>query len=80
MTKRLYKSRTDKVIGGVCGGLGVYLEMDPVVIRLVYLLVTVFTAIGPGIICYIIAMLVIPEEPTITPSKPVEAETPPAGA
>ncbi len=58
--KRLYKSRTNRVICGVCGGIGEYLNIDPTLIRLIFLLL-VFGA-GSGILAYIIAALVIPEE------------------
>ncbi len=71
MTKRLYRSRDHKVLEGVCGGVGEYFDVDPVLIRLIYLMATVFTGFVPGIVGYIIAMFVVPEEPKITPSKPV---------
>ena len=69
--KRLYKSRDNKVLAGVLGGLGEYFDIDPVILRLGYLLIVIFTAIFPGIIIYIIAALIVPEAPFITPSKPV---------
>ncbi len=61
MNKKLYKSRTDKKIDGVCGGLGAYLGIDPTVIRLLWIVFACFG--GGGILAYIIAMIVIPEEP-----------------
>lgn len=70
MTKRLYRSRTNKVVGGVCGGIAEHLEIDPVLARLVFILLTFATGLGPGIIIYLIAMVVIPEAPLITPSTP----------
>jgi phage shock protein C len=75
MTKRLYRSRTSKVLEGVCGGVGEYFDVDPVLIRLLYLMATVFTGFVPGIIGYIIAMFVVPEAPKIDTAKPA---TPPA--
>jgi phage shock protein C len=59
--KKLYRSRTDRMIAGVCGGLGEYLNVDPTLIRLIF----VFAALlgGPGIIIYIVWLLVVPEEP-----------------
>ena len=59
--KKLYRSRTDRMIAGVCGGLGEYLSVDPTLIRLNF----VFAALlgGPGIIIYIVWLLVVPEEP-----------------
>ncbi len=61
MNKRLYKSRDNKVIDGVCGGLGEYFEIDPIIIRLLWV-VAVFVG-GTGIFAYIIAMIIIPEAP-----------------
>lgn len=58
--KRLYRSSRDKVLGGVCGGIAEYLEVDPVVIRLVWVLLTLLS-MGFGIIAYIIAWIIIPE-------------------
>ena len=56
--KRLYRSRKNKVIGGVCGGIGEYFNIDPVLIRLVLVLFSFMG--GGGIIAYIIAWMVIP--------------------
>ena len=61
--KRLYLSSTDKKIAGLCGGLGEYLNTDPSIIRLLWIIVTILTGIVPGILAYIIAILVIPTEP-----------------
>ena len=57
--KRLYLSR-DKKIAGVCGGIAEYLGVDPTWVRLVWVLVTVFTALVPGILAYLLAWAVIP--------------------
>jgi phage shock protein C len=70
MTKRLYRSRSNKVLEGVCGGVGEYFDVDPVLIRLIYLMATVFTGFVPGIAGYIIAMFVVPEGPKVAESKP----------
>ena len=59
--KRLYKSRKNKVIDGVCGGIAEYLDVDPVLIRLVAV-VFIFTG-GASILAYIIGMIIIPAEP-----------------
>ena len=61
MEKKLYRSRTDKKICGVCGGLAKDLGMDATVVRLILVLITLF--VGAGLLAYIIAALVIPEEP-----------------
>lgn len=60
---RLYRSSTDKVLAGVCGGLGNYFNIDPTIIRVIYVLLTVFSAAFPGVVAYIILALVIPQEP-----------------
>jgi len=59
--KKLYKSRTDKKIAGVCGGLAAYLGMDSTIVRLIVVFLMLFA--GTGLLAYIIAALVIPEEP-----------------
>ena len=71
MNKRVYRSRKDRVIAGVCGGLAKYFSIDPVLIRLVAV-ATVLLG-GAGVILYIIAMLVIPEEPKFS-SNPSNGE------
>jgi phage shock protein C len=63
MAKRLYRSRDDKMLGGVCGGLGEYLDVDPTLIRVLWVVVTVLGA-GTGLIAYIILWFLIPVEPT----------------
>lgn len=57
--KKLYRSKTSRMICGVCGGLGEYLNIDPTIIRLLTVLLA-FT--GGGIIAYIVAAIVIPDE------------------
>lgn len=61
MEKRLYRSTTDKMIGGVAGGLAEYFKIDPTIIRVLFV-VTVFFG-GGGIIAYIILWIVVPEKP-----------------
>ena len=63
--RKLYRSKKDKKIAGVCGGLGKYFGIDPTIIRAGFLIVTFTTFIIPLSISYIIAALVIPEEPTL---------------
>ncbi|MDO5572727.1 MAG: PspC domain-containing protein [bacterium] len=58
--KRLYKSRNDRVICGVCGGFAEYLKMDPTIVRLIMVLIALT---GGGIIAYLIAAIVMPERP-----------------
>ncbi|MDG6244885.1 MAG: PspC domain-containing protein [Methanolobus sp.] len=60
MDKRLKRSRSDRMIAGVCGGLGKYLDVDPVIIRLLW--AGAIFIYGTGLLAYIIAWVVIPEE------------------
>lgn len=60
MKKRLYKSSTDKKVCGVCGGIANYLDVDPTVIRLIWVIFTL--AGGSGLIAYIIAAIIMPDE------------------
>ena len=63
MYKKLYRSVTDKMIGGVAGGLAEYFEIDPVIVRLLFVLAVIFG--GSGILAYIILWIVIPQRPYI---------------
>ncbi len=62
MNKKLYRSRTKKTLAGVCGGLENYFNIDVTIIRLVWVLVTI-PGILPGVLAYVIASFIIPEEP-----------------
>ena len=62
MQKKLYRSATDKKLAGVCGGVAKYLNMDPTVIRVIWVLLALFGSLG--LIAYIICALIIPEEPS----------------
>ena len=59
-TKKLYRSKKNRVLGGVCGGIGEYFGVDPVLIRLLWVVFTLMG--GAGILAYIIAWIIIPEE------------------
>ncbi len=59
-SKKLYRSRSNRVFGGVAGGLGDYFNLDPLVIRLLFVLLTVFG--GGGLILYIALWIFVPEE------------------
>ena len=61
MEKKLYRSKNDKKICGVCGGLAKYLNMDSTVLRVLTILLML--AAGGGLIAYIICALIMPEEP-----------------
>jgi len=63
MQKRLIRSKSQRMIGGVCGGIAEYFNIDPTLVRLGFALATVFlTFIAGGIIAYILAMFIVPEE------------------
>lgn len=61
--KRLYRSYTDKKLAGLCGGLGVYLNVDPTVVRLAAVFGGILTGVFPFVIGYIIAWVLVPEAP-----------------
>ncbi|RME24820.1 MAG: PspC domain-containing protein [Candidatus Zixiibacteriota bacterium] len=61
MAQRLYRSRKEKMIGGVCGGLAEYFDVDPTLVRLIA--VVLLFASGVGLLAYIIAWIIIPEAP-----------------
>ena len=65
--KKLYRSRNDRVIAGVCAGVGKYLDVDPVIIRLIWA-ATILLA-GTGIFLYVVAWIIMPEEPVQMPSE-----------
>ncbi len=61
MKEKLYRSRIKKVFGGVAGGLADYLNLDPVLVRVLFIAATIFN--GIGVLLYIILWIIIPEEP-----------------
>ncbi len=71
--KRLYRSQSERMLGGVCGGLGAYLGIDPTLIRLVF--VAALLLFGHGLLLYLILWLVVPLEPLGQP-VPVRAPAP----
>ncbi len=62
MAKKLYRSQSNKVIAGVCAGLANYLGIDPTVARILFVLVSFFSAAFPGILVYVILWAVMPSE------------------
>ena len=68
MAKKLYRSRTDRKIWGVCGGLAKYFDMDPTIVRVIAIALVLFT--GAGIIAYIVMAIVVPlEDSVVSPPK-----------
>jgi len=66
--KRLYRSRKEQMLGGICGGLGEHLDVDPSIIRLVWVVVTLLS-LGTGIIVYLVAWIIIPQSPEESPEQ-----------
>lgn len=64
--KHLHRSSNEKVIGGVCGGLSAYFNLDPAIVRLIFALVSIFW--GSGILIYLILWVILPEAATTAPS------------
>ncbi len=60
MEKRIYRSRRERMIGGVAGGIAEYFEIDPVIVRFAFIALTLFN--GVGLILYIVGMVIIPEQ------------------
>lgn len=63
--KRLIRSKSDRMVFGVCGGLGKYFGVDPTLIRLGFAFVTLLSGIGPGIVVYIIMAIIMPQEDNV---------------
>jgi phage shock protein PspC (stress-responsive transcriptional regulator) len=61
MYKELRRSKEDRILAGVCSGIGLYTGIDPVLVRLIWAVGTFFS-LGTGILIYIIAWIIIPEE------------------
>lgn len=61
--RRLYKSKENKIIAGIIGGIGEYFNVDPVILRVIWTVIVAFTGFVPGIIVYLIAVFVVPDKP-----------------
>lgn len=64
--KKLYKSRNDRKLSGVCAGIAEYFGIDPTLVRLLWAVITVFSAVVAGTLAYIVCALIIPEMPDDT--------------
>ena len=64
--KKLYRSETDKMIAGVCGGIADYFTLDPTLVRLGYILFSVFTVFS-GVLAYLILWVVVPKKKRLMP-------------
>lgn len=73
---RLYRSRRDRVLLGVCGGIARYFHVDPVLVRVIWVLLSLTSF--PGIIAYIVAAILMPEEPAFQEARPSASAAAPA--
>ena len=81
MTRRLYRSRTDTVLGGVAAGLAHYLNADPALVRIAWAILVPITG-GAAFLAYIVAWIVVPEEPAPVAgaaTEPADAAMPAVG-
>jgi len=78
VVRRLYRSRTNRVLAGICGGIAQYFGSDPTAVRLAAIVLGVFTGIVPMVVAYIVAAIVVPEaadgpvggpSPSVAPGK-----------
>jgi len=60
--KKLKRSKKERMIAGICGGIAEYFDIDPTVVRVIYVLVSIFSIAFPGILVYIILWILIPEQ------------------
>jgi phage shock protein C len=65
--KKLIRLRSDRKVAGVCSGLAQYLELDVSLIRILWFFIALVSGIVPGLVAYILAWIIIPEEPQLTP-------------
>ena len=61
--KKLHRSNANKILAGIIGGIGEYFDVDPVILRLGWLLIVISTGLVPGIIVYLLAIYIIPRKP-----------------
>ncbi len=73
MQKKLYRSRTNSMIAGVCGGLGEYLNLDPAILRIVAVLL--IFAKGIGVLAYVVAWVIVPRRPDTEPEAAAPAKS-----
>jgi len=65
-SKKLYRSRTNRMFAGVCSGLGSFFGIDPTVVRLIFVAGTIL-GFGSFVLIYLVLFIVVPEEPLNTP-------------
>lgn len=72
--KRLYRSEDNKIVLGIMGGFGEYFDVDPTILRALYIICSVFTAVFPGIIAYFLMGLIVPKHPEVIKAEMKQAE------
>jgi phage shock protein C len=70
--KKLMRSRSDRKIAGVCSGLAEYLDLDISLVRILWFFIAFVSGIFPGFIAYVLAWIIIPEEPLLIPAVPAQ--------
>ena len=65
---RIVRSRDDRMLGGVCGGLAEYFDLDPTIVRVGYVLISIISVAFPGILAYIVLMFVMPPPDPAAPA------------
>lgn len=65
MKKRLFKDKSTGIISGVCSGIAQYFDTDASIVRILYIVLSIFSAAFPGIIVYIILAIILPEKSSI---------------
>jgi phage shock protein C len=76
--KRLMRSSADSKIAGVCGGLAEYMDADSTIVRVVWVLIVIFTGFVPGVLTYVIAWALMPEAPLPVAAPAQQAPAPPS--
>jgi phage shock protein C len=67
LPKKLMRSRSDRKIVGVCSGLAHYLDLDTSLVRILWFFITLACGVVPGVVAYVLAWIIIPEEPLFLP-------------
>jgi phage shock protein C len=75
--KHLVRSKTNRMVAGICGGIGEYFNTDPNLIRVIWIIITVLSGFFPGILAYILVWIIVPEggeEDTIEATYSIKQE------
>jgi len=68
--KHLIRSRSNRKIAGVCAGFGEYLDLDISLVRILWVFVTLMAGVFPGVVAYVLAWIIVPEESVLHPVVP----------